>query len=412
MPWQVYKDGNQWCVHKLTADGERGERVPGGCHPSESEAERHQRALEANVEEMIEIQAIGEFRGNFPDVPVATGVNLDELRNADNDPFFVTLPIIPEIGAVSKSGLLYDEALAERVVEQINRKRPGGRLGHLKPEERSTAYPIPEGIWVGAMRHGNGVWAKSYIPPGPTRDHMRRVKAVGGQISTSIYGTGSYEQVKPGVRRTPDFELETVDFAPPERAALGHGATPIVTAEMNQNGEQEADMDRDELIAELRPGDIPDRLRQAIIEQHEQDTGQQRRIAELEQNISDRDTLIAELQQQAQERQVAEFHAQVDTQIAELTNWETKTDEQKNKLEALRRMLRSTVLAELGEENDADKLKTTLQEIWEANKALAETVRDALAGPAAMVSGKVRDRASRLEDTPENRRKARAEWGI
>ena len=50
MPYKVYRTGSDrrpFCVHKLRADGTRGERVAGGCHSTRSDANAHQRALEA-----------------------------------------------------------------------------------------------------------------------------------------------------------------------------------------------------------------------------------------------------------------------------------------------------------------------------------------------------------------------------
>lgn len=44
MPWTVQKDGDQYCVIKK----DTGERVPGGCHPTQAEAENHMRAILAN----------------------------------------------------------------------------------------------------------------------------------------------------------------------------------------------------------------------------------------------------------------------------------------------------------------------------------------------------------------------------
>lgn len=53
MPWKVYKDDDKFCVHK-EIDGEKGEVVPGGCHSSSAEAERHLRALYASEGKEIE----------------------------------------------------------------------------------------------------------------------------------------------------------------------------------------------------------------------------------------------------------------------------------------------------------------------------------------------------------------------
>lgn len=335
---------------------------------------------------------VGEFRGTFPDVPIADGVNMDELRAMDPDPVFITLPVVPKVGAVSKNGLLYDEALVKSIETQINTKRPGGRFGHLREEERDSAFPIPDGMWLGAMREGNTLWAKAYIPGGAARDHVRRLKAIGGSIATSIYGKGSYEATdKKGVRRLTDFDLETLDFAPPERAALGYAATPIVTSEMETN------MDRNQIISELTVDEIPARLRDAL-------------VAEYRTQVSDRDTLIASLQTTVAEYRRQQFESAVDTRIAELTAWQTTGDDAKRKLDAFRRTLRSRIVGELG--GDASKLESVVETIWADLQPLAETVRDALAGPPAIVAGKVTTGRPKFEDTPEARSKARAEMGL
>lgn len=44
MPWTVIQDGNQFCVIRK----DTRKRVPGGCHPTKAEAERHMRAILAN----------------------------------------------------------------------------------------------------------------------------------------------------------------------------------------------------------------------------------------------------------------------------------------------------------------------------------------------------------------------------
>ena len=199
--------------------------------------------------DIVREYSVSTFRGKPEDVPIAEGVDMDALRLTDADPLFVSLPIVPEIGKVSKNGLLYDEELVTSIAEQINSNRPGGIFGHLKDEERSTSFPLPAGMWVGAVRVGQALWAKAYIPPGAGRDYVRNLKAIGGSIATSIYGSGNYEAVSKGVRRLRDFSLESLDFAPPGRAALGYGAVPYVTAEMDSD--QEIDMDKAQVIAEI-----------------------------------------------------------------------------------------------------------------------------------------------------------------
>lgn len=60
MPWKVYADGNQFCVHKQNADGSKGEKV--ACHPSKEKADAQLRALYANYHEADE--GHGGYRGN------------------------------------------------------------------------------------------------------------------------------------------------------------------------------------------------------------------------------------------------------------------------------------------------------------------------------------------------------------
>ncbi len=87
-----------------------------------------------------------------------------------------------------------------------------------------------------------------------------------------------------------------------------------------------------------------------------------------------------------------------------------KGEEAENKVESFRRTVRRQILAELGEERDPDKLEEVAAEVWDELKPLAEMIRGALAGPAAVVSGKVRD-SHQIEDTPEARKRARAKMG-
>lgn len=353
---------------------------------------------------------ISEFRGEFPDVPVASGVDVAALKEIDADPLFVTLPVVPEVGAISKNGLLYDEALVNSIEEQINAKRPGAGMGHLKNDERDTAFPLPSGMWVGAKRFGQTLWAKAYVPPGAARDHIKRLKAIGGQIATSIYGTGQFDAVSKGVRRLSNFTLESLDFAPPDRAALGYGAAPLVTAEMetdNEEGQQEMPT-KEEILASLTAADVPAQVREQIVQEHTQTTGQAERVQELTDQVTVLETAVAEYRRKENERAI-------DIRVLELTNWQVKDEAGKAKLESLRRMLRSQMVAEMGSDVTAERITEIAAKVWDELKPIAETVRDALAGPPALVSGKDRGNGAGitpLEDTAENRQKAMSRMGI
>lgn len=345
--------------------------------------------------EFVQEYAVSEFRGSFPDVPIAAGVDMEALRAHDPDPMFISIPIIPQIGATSRNGLLYDDALAAAIVAQINEKRPDGIWGHLKEEERSTAFPEPAATWIGAVKVDNAVWAKALIS-GPAKERIRRLKATGGQIATSIYGKGDYEPVSAGVRRLRNFDLESLDFAPPARAALRNGVQPIVTAELEIEQET-VEMDKNQIISELTVADIPAPLREQI-------------VAELRQAVTDRDVLVTELQTTVSEFRRREFGAAVKAKVAALTAWNVTDAANLTKLDAFRRTLESRIVAELA--GDASKLEAVAETVWGDLQPLAETVRDALAGPAAIVASKVGSKRPKLEDTPEARAKARSEFAF
>jgi len=345
--------------------------------------------------EFVQEYAVSEFRGSFPDVPIAAGVDMEALRAHDPDPMFISIPIIPQIGATSRNGLLYDDALAAAIVAQINEKRPDGIWGHLKEDERSTAFPEPAATWIGAVKVDNAVWAKALIS-GPAKERIRRMKATGGQIATSIYGKGDYEPVSAGVRRLKNFDLESLDFAPPARAALRNGTQPIVTAELEIEQET-VEMDRNQIISELTVADIPAPLREQI-------------VAELRQAVSDRDVLVSELQTTVSEYRRREFGTAVKAKVAALTAWNVTDTANLTKLDAFRRTLESRIVTELA--GDASKLETVAETVWGDLQPLAETVRDALAGPAAVVTSKVASKRAELVDTPETRAKARAEFAF
>lgn len=349
--------------------------------------------------DIIREYSVGEFRGSFPDVPIAPGVNLDDLKEVDAQPFFVTLPIIPEMGAISKNGLLYDEALVNSVEQQINEKRPGGIFGHIRKDEQDTAYPAPEARWVGAKREGNTLWAKAWLPPGAARDRLRQLKAVGGKIATSIYGKGDFEKVKEGVKRLKTFALESIDFAPPERAALGYGATPLVTAELEQpTTGKDNDMDKAQFLAELTANEIPQTVREQIVNP-------------LRATISELETKNAALELAVAEFKRKEFESTIDTKVSELTAWKVNGDEAKKRLDKFRQTLRAQLLTAVGAERDATKVAELIGATWEDLKPLAETVRDALAGPAAFVAEKQRNQG-KLDTSPEATAKARQITGI
>ena len=362
--------------------------------------------------EMLRDYIVGEFRGDFPQIDADTRVDIGALTAGDESPFYLTLPV-GRAGEVSDNGLHYDEELIGAIQQQLVGR--GGSMGHIKDEERATAFPIEDADWVGVQRQGDTLWGKAYIPPGEAREYIRRLKARGGQLATSIYGPyQKREPLKDGTYRIRGLRLESLDLAPADRAALKLGGAFAITAQM-ESAEQPTmeanDMDREQVIAELTVNDIPAALREQIVNEAQAGKDADSRIAELEGQLSDKDTLLGTLQGQLEAKLVAEFDATLDAKVAELVNWDVKGEDAQGKVDAFRRTVRTSILSELGEERTAEKLAEVAGGVWEKMKPFAEMIRDALAGPPARVAGKVRD-SHKIEDTPEARAKARAAMGL
>jgi len=252
--------------------------------------------------EIVRDYVVGEFRGDFPEIAPDPRVDLETLTGGDDHPFFLTLPV-GEVGKVSENGLRYDEALVEAIQEQVVGR--GGIMGHIKHEERSTAFPIEDVDWVGVARQGTTLWGKAYIPPGEVREYVRRLKARGGKLATSIYGPyAQREALQDGTHRIRGLRLESLDLAPAERAALKLGGMFGVTAQMEQSKEDmEADMPltKEQVIAELTVDEIPQALREQIATGVEADRDAEDRIAELERNFA------SQLVREEEERQAKQI---------------------------------------------------------------------------------------------------------
>jgi len=376
------------------------------------------------------------LKGDFPDVPTYPHVDTALLyQNDEANPFHVILPIA-EIGRVSANGLEYDDELVTAIAEQMS-SGAGGIRGHIPDDQLSTAYPVDDVHWIGHKMEGKTLWAKGYIPPGPTREDIRMKKARGGNIATSIFGDAVKELSQNNSKKTwkaRQFALEQIDLAPTKRAALKNKHGFVITREM-QEGEEMPDVREITSAAE-----VPVAIREQII--RESDLAKKaERVTEMETRISELETQVAE---QAQYKQivmeirttlgkdtdtaatVAEYHAvgtklaemlgvdysnitvtvqemheavkefkrkefegAVDTQIAEFTNWNASNDANKLKVTNFRKTFRRAVVAELGSERAPEKIAETATKLWgEEFELLGKSVVAELSGPPAFVPGR------------------------
>lgn len=378
-----------------------------------------------------------KLKGDFPEVPTYPHVDTDLLYQGDPDPFHIVLPIA-EIGRISKNGLEYDTALVSAIAEQLQ-SGVGGIRGHIPDDSLSTAYPLDAVLWIGHSQQGDTLYAKGYIPPGDNREDIRRKKAVGGTVGTSIFGNAIKETSQTKKRstwRAKEFKLEQVDLAPSQRAALENQRGFLITREM-QEGEDMPD------IREITSAaDVPQAIREQIIAESE--AGKKlARVSEMETRISELETQLAEQAQyksivaeirttlgansdiptlvaeyynavsklttmlgvqdvasisvRVEEMQtvVAEyaqkaFEGAVDTKVAELTSkLDAKTDAGKAKVAAFRKTLRSAVVAQLGGEKSTEKIAEIGDKVWgDGFELISQSIVAELVGPAALVGGR------------------------
>lgn len=298
-------------------------------------------------------------------------VDLAGLTAGDDDPFFVTLDVM-RVGETSLNGLVYDEAFVETVEQQLAGK--GAVLGHSGRDE----FPIEVADWVGHVRVDGVTWAKAYIPPGREREFIRRILRRGGELRTSLQGMGVKVSNADGSYRLRDFVLERLDFVPATQAALRRATSGklVVTKEVSleeKMGDQEvarvAELEQARDAALARVGEL-EQARDAALA----------RIAELEQAQEAAMARIAEFERVA-------FEREVDAAIAALTEgWNVRTEAGKSKLAALHKQLRRALVMELGGSREAAVIRETAQRLWDEEfRVIAESLRDSLAGPAAVV---------------------------
>jgi hypothetical protein len=223
-----------------------------------------------------EVMFVAEFKGKYPDVALATGVDYDALVAGDDDPVFVTLPI-GKVNALSGNKRYYDEAFVAELEKQVVANKPIGLMGHLSPEQRATEFPAEAIHWVGARRVGELLWGKGYVPKGESRARLQRYKATKKQIATSIdaMAEGVWDDALGAYRmQAKTLKLAQIDIAPADRAGIADlAAVPHFTTEMaaivnGQTTEQEPEMDRMQVINELTAADarlLPPAVREAVL---------------------------------------------------------------------------------------------------------------------------------------------------
>lgn len=344
-----------------------------------------------------------DFRGKYPDVPFAEGVDTEAFK-AESDPFFVTVPI-SKIGAVSRNGRTFDRAAVERIVEQVNEKRPEGGMGHLKPSERGSHYEIPKVRWLGAMIDAEGTaWGKAYVPKyaQDVREYFRDAKRSGSKVGTSVYGVE-------GQSGLADMNLEKVDFGHPDQlGVLELGAIPKITSELLDENKEANIMAEQESIL--------------VTEFRSQLAEKSTLVSELQTKVATAEKLVSELQTKATlaDAVIAELGAdpvkvakELITELVDLKKKSLASDIDNVVSELVKvPQLRGIAKKEAAQAKSADEARTLITEFMatdEYQELATALVLQASGGKAHVAEF---NREKKLDENLSAYEKARAEWGF
>lgn len=385
-------------------------------------------------------------------------VDKDLLYRNDADPFHVVLDVL-ELDAISENGLIYDSELVNAIESQL--PGTGGNMGHDNPADESFVYREMQVHWVGHKRVGQKTYAKGYIPPGETREFVRRLLATGGKLRTSIVGSGVYQEVGEGTYRLLEYEHEKLDFAPANRAALRkyQSGQAVISREMKQ---PEITPTEGKPMTEITAADVPQAIREQIIaEASEMNELRQKatRVTELEAQITSLQSEVQEMRQYAvlvaeirtmlpAEADVAEtmrgYHeaitqlvntlgvgsysdicvkveemhsvvqeltrkqhaAAIESAASRLTNWNVTAPAHKQAVAALRNAVAKRLQSELVNV-PVDQIDAEADRIWTAEFAeLARVTISQIAGPVAFVAPAAVTESQRPLQLTEDRQKA------
>lgn len=154
----------------------------------------------------------GEMKVN--DIPLAAGVNLDELKKGDDDP----LEVIVEIPAsTSTRGWNYTKYALQSIVDKVNRSTLAGFKGHQKEQDVKNQFVNPATHWVGAKMEGESAFFRGIVDQSEV-DLKRWIRS--GRIKqVSIFGYPKLTTSN-GETQVIDYDALSIDWTPLDRAGM------------------------------------------------------------------------------------------------------------------------------------------------------------------------------------------------
>lgn len=185
------------------------------------------------VEEEFRVSEIGAV-DVAPDVPMSNE-RVNRIKAQDTDPMFLVIEI--EEG-MSKSKRQWPGSVLRSISEQVNEKLPVGYRGHIKDEDDPFVFPEPQIAWLGAAvseRSGKTVVrAKGYV----LNSEAKRLIGLGVLNEFSVRGNASQTPLVGGGLEVKTFDLESIDFARPNRGGM---KTKIISITSEMEGGNQVD---------------------------------------------------------------------------------------------------------------------------------------------------------------------------
>jgi len=164
------------------------------------------------TEHRLEARLSGEMRPE--DIPLATGVDLEELKKDDADP----LEVVVEIPAgKSTRGWNYTGESLNDIVKHVNAHTLAGFLGHQRTEDVPTEFPTPVTHWVGARFENNKAYFRGVIDQ-VAKDLKRWIRAKRVK-QVSIFGAPKLKLAN-GEIQVVGYEPKSIDWTPLDRAGM------------------------------------------------------------------------------------------------------------------------------------------------------------------------------------------------
>ncbi|GIO33250.1 hypothetical protein J2TS6_43910 [Paenibacillus albilobatus] len=190
---------------------------------------------------------------SIEDIPPAPGVDVDLIKQGDNDPLEVIVEV--PVGK-SKRGWNYTHKALKDIVDAVNTRTLAGFKGHQKPEDVSNQFIDPATHWIGAKMTETAAYFRGIVDK-KEEDLKRWIK--GKRIKqVSIYGRPVLKNVS-GETQVVGYDALSIDWTPLDRmgmptrivAASGEMWDPDGAGPGEMKGDDEQ-MEWAEVVAELK----------------------------------------------------------------------------------------------------------------------------------------------------------------